>query len=79
MSLSTLLGSVQSILTAAGVSVASLAIVILGLRIMMKMRAQEGMREAFTGFGIIALGAAFVGAATALAGLLISIGQQING
>jgi hypothetical protein len=36
------------------------------------------MREAFQGFGMIALAALVIGGASGLAGLLISLGDQIG-
>ncbi|MEV7519490.1 hypothetical protein [Streptomyces sp. NPDC091371] len=72
-------GEIQSILTGIGTTVAICALLILGIRMLLSMKRGDGMREAFQGFGIIALAALIIGGATGLAGLLISLGGQIGG
>ncbi|MEU4931446.1 hypothetical protein AB0G54_33895 [Streptomyces yokosukanensis] len=72
-------GTVEGILRDAGTMVAVIALLILGIRMLMSMKRGDGMREAFQGFGLIALAALIIGGATGLAGLLISLGDQIGG
>ncbi|MFD8145100.1 hypothetical protein [Streptomyces sp. NPDC059708] len=72
-------GQIQTILTGIGTTVAICALLILGIRMLLSMKRGDGMREAFQGFGIIALAALIIGGATGLAGLLISLGAQIGG
>jgi hypothetical protein len=45
---------------------------------LMSMKRGDGMREAFQGFGMIALAALIIGGATGLASLLISLGSDIG-
>lgn len=45
----------------------------------MSMKRGDGMREAFQGFGMIALAALIIGGAGGLAGVLIGLGSQIGG
>ncbi|WP_149825785.1 TrbC/VirB2 family protein [Streptomyces tailanensis] len=71
-------GEVQEILTSAGTLVAVIALLVLGIRMLMSMKRGDGMREAFQGFGMIALAALVIGGASGLAGLLISLGDQIG-
>ncbi|MFC9926961.1 TrbC/VirB2 family protein [Streptomyces sp. NPDC127190] len=71
--------SIEGILRDAGTMVAVIALLILGIRMLMSMKRGDGMREAFQGFGLIALAALIIGGATGLAGLLISLGDQIGG
>ncbi|MEU9031393.1 hypothetical protein [Streptomyces sp. NPDC048383] len=71
-------GTVQSILRGLGTTVAICALLILGIRMLLSMKRGDGMREAFQGFGMIALAALIIGGATGLAGVLISLGEQIG-
>ncbi|MEU6983145.1 TrbC/VirB2 family protein [Streptomyces sp. NPDC046332] len=70
---------IQKILRDAGTMVAVIALLILGIRMLMSMKRGDGMREAFQGFGMIALAALIIGGATGLAGVLIGLGGQIGG
>ncbi|MGX5188400.1 TrbC/VirB2 family protein [Streptomyces avermitilis] len=72
-------GRIEDILRNAGTMVAVIALLILGIRMLMSMKRGDGMREAFQGFGMIALAALIIGGATGLAGLLISLGGEIGG
>lgn len=72
-------GEIQDILRSAGTMVAVIALLILGIRMLLSMKKGDGMREAFQGFGLIALAALIIGGATGLAGLLIDLGGQIGG
>ncbi|MFJ8507682.1 hypothetical protein [Streptomyces avermitilis] len=72
-------GEIETILRNAGTMVAVIALLILGIRMLMSMKRGDGMREAFQGFGVIALAALIIGGATGLAGLLIDLGGQIGG
>ncbi|MET7848049.1 hypothetical protein AB0D78_14015 [Streptomyces avermitilis] len=72
-------GEIETILRNAGTMVAVIALLILGIRMLMSMKRGDGMREAFQGFGMIALAALIIGGATGLAGLLIDLGGQIGG
>ncbi|MDX2393755.1 MULTISPECIES: hypothetical protein [unclassified Streptomyces] len=69
---------VQSILVGIGTTVAICALLILGIRMLLSMKRGDGMREAFQGFGMIALAALIIGGATGIAGLLIQLGGQIG-
>ncbi|MEC4018250.1 TrbC/VirB2 family protein [Streptomyces sp. H27-D2] len=71
--------NIQKILTNAGTMVAVIALLILGIRMLMSMKRGDGMREAFQGFGMIALAALIIGGATGLAAVLIGLGEQIGG
>ncbi|GAA0323580.1 hypothetical protein GCM10010302_73440 [Streptomyces polychromogenes] len=71
--------SVQTILAGLGGTVAACALLILGIRMLLSMKRGDGMREAFQGFGMIALAAFIIGGAAGLAGMLISLGEQIGG
>ncbi|MEU6088424.1 hypothetical protein ABZ865_16655 [Streptomyces sp. NPDC047085] len=77
--LDNMIGEIEGILRDAGTMVAVIALLILGIRMLMSMKRGDGMREAFQGFGLIALAALIIGGATGLAGLLISLGDQIGG
>ncbi|MFD5556223.1 TrbC/VirB2 family protein [Streptomyces sp. NPDC127068] len=70
---------IQDILQTAGATVAIIALLILGIRMLISMKQGEGLREAFQGFGMIALAALIIGSASGLAGALISLGTQIGG
>ncbi|MFE9564096.1 hypothetical protein ACFYM0_23645 [Streptomyces sp. NPDC006487] len=72
-------GEIQEILLGIGTTVAICSLLILGIRMLLSMKRGDGMREAFQGFGMIALAALIIGGATGLAGLLISLGEQIGG
>ncbi|WP_411084031.1 TrbC/VirB2 family protein [Streptomyces sp. cmx-18-6] len=78
-SLDSMFGEIQDILRNAGTMVAVIALLILGIRMLLSMKRGDGMREAFQGFGMIALAALIIGGATGLAGLLIDLGGQIGG
>ncbi|MGW2489401.1 hypothetical protein ACWCV9_19605 [Streptomyces sp. NPDC001606] len=78
-SLDDMFGRIETILRDAGTMVAVIALLILGIRMLMSMKRGDGMREAFQGFGLIALAALIIGGATGLAGLLIDLGGQIGG
>ncbi|WP_107417530.1 TrbC/VirB2 family protein [Streptomyces europaeiscabiei] len=69
----------ETLLTNAGTMVAVIALLILGIRMLMSMKRGDGMREAFQGFGMIALAALIIGGASGLAGVLIEIGGEIGG
>jgi H+/gluconate symporter-like permease len=71
-------GRIEDILRNAGTMVAVIALLILGIRMLMSMKRGDGMREAFQGFGMIALAALIIGGATGLASLLISLGSDIG-
>ncbi|MFD6877203.1 MULTISPECIES: TrbC/VirB2 family protein [unclassified Streptomyces] len=77
-SLEGMFGKVQSILTGLGTTVAICALLILGIRMLLSMKRGDGMREAFQGFGMIALAALIIGGATGLASVLITLGEQIG-
>ncbi|MEU6945812.1 TrbC/VirB2 family protein [Streptomyces sp. NPDC046316] len=70
---------ITEILTNIGTMVAVVALLILGIRMLMSMKRGDGMREAFQGFGMIALAALIIGGATGLAGVLIDLGKQVGG
>ncbi|MDJ0464303.1 TrbC/VirB2 family protein [Streptomyces sp. H27-C3] len=72
-------GNVENILRGAGTMVAIIALLILGIRMLMSMKRGDGMREAFQGFGMIALAALIIGGAAGLASMLIGLGEQIGG
>jgi H+/gluconate symporter-like permease len=72
-------GEIQDILTNAGTMVAVIALLVLGIRMLLSMKRGDGMREAFQGFGMIALAALIIGGASGLAGVLIDLGSQIGG
>jgi H+/gluconate symporter-like permease len=72
-------GEIETIVRNAGTMVAVIALLILGIRMLLSMKRGDGMREAFQGFGMIALAALIIGGATGLAGLLIDLGGQISG
>lgn len=72
-------GEIETILRNVGTMVAVIALLILGIRMLLSMKRGDGMREAFQGFGLIALAALIIGGATGLAGLLIDLGGQIGG
>ncbi|MFE9257592.1 hypothetical protein [Streptomyces sp. NPDC006879] len=72
-------GEIQKILVTIGTTVAVIALLILGIRMLLSMKRGDGMREAFQGFGMIALAALIIGGASGLAGLLIDLGAQIGG
>lgn len=72
-------GEIQEILTTIGTMVAVIALLILGIRMLMSMKRGDGMREAFQGFGMIAIAALIIGGATGLAGVLIDLGKQVGG
>ncbi|MEV5873608.1 hypothetical protein AB0L75_05100 [Streptomyces sp. NPDC052101] len=78
-SLDDMFGRIETILRDAGTMVAVIALLILGIRMLLSMKRGDGMREAFQGFGLIALAALIIGGATGLAGLLIDLGGQIGG
>nr|WP_202500343.1 hypothetical protein [Streptomyces sp. SID5476] len=72
-------GEIQDILTNVGTMVAVIALLVLGIRMLLSMKRGDGMREAFQGFGMIALAALIIGGASGLAGVLIDLGSQIGG
>ncbi|KUN10524.1 hypothetical protein AQI95_02095 [Streptomyces yokosukanensis] len=69
---------IEDILRNAGTMVAVIALLILGIRMLLSMKRGDGMREAFQGFGMIALAALIIGGATGLASLLIGLGSNIG-
>jgi len=77
--LQTLVDNIKTQLTNVGVGIAAIGLLWLGLRIMLKWRAQEGLREGFQGVGLVAVGCVLVGGAAGLAGLLINLGTTIGG
>ncbi|MFF3207509.1 MULTISPECIES: TrbC/VirB2 family protein [Streptomyces] len=70
---------IEEILRNAGTMVAVIALLVLGIRMLMSMKRGDGMREAFQGFGMIALAALIIGGASGLAGVLIGLGTEIGG
>ncbi|MET7649675.1 MULTISPECIES: TrbC/VirB2 family protein [unclassified Streptomyces] len=72
-------GKIEDILRNAGTMVAVIALLVLGIRMLMSMKRGDGMREAFQGFGMIALAALIIGGASGLAGVLIGLGTEIGG
>ncbi|MCH0542665.1 hypothetical protein I3F58_24515 [Streptomyces sp. MUM 203J] len=78
-SLNGMFSEIEKILRTAGTMVAVIALLILGIRMLMSMKRGDGMREAFQGFGMIALAALIIGGASGLAGVLIGLGGQIGG
>ncbi|MCS0635017.1 hypothetical protein NX801_04960 [Streptomyces sp. LP05-1] len=77
--LDSMFGQIQDILRNIGTMVAVIALLVLGIRMLLSMKRGDGMRDAFQGFGVIALAALIIGGATGLAGLLIDLGGQIGG
>ncbi|MCQ9134919.1 MULTISPECIES: TrbC/VirB2 family protein [Streptomyces] len=77
--LNEMFGQIEDILRNAGTMVAVIALLILGIRMLLSMKRGDGMREAFQGFGMIALAALIIGGASGLAGVLIGLGSQIGG
>lgn len=77
--LNDMFGQIEDILRNAGTMVAVIALLILGIRMLLSMKRGDGMREAFQGFGMIALAALIIGGASGLAGVLIGLGSQIGG
>jgi H+/gluconate symporter-like permease len=77
--LDSMFGEIQDILTNVGTMVAVIALLVLGIRMLLSMKRGDGMREAFQGFGMIALAALIIGGASGLAGVLIDLGSQIGG
>ncbi|WP_030621037.1 hypothetical protein [Streptomyces sclerotialus] len=71
--------SIESQLRAIGSMVAVIALLILGIRMLMSMKKGDGMREAFQGFGLIAVAALIIGSATGVAPMLIDMGTKIGG
>ncbi|GGV05414.1 hypothetical protein GCM10010260_48240 [Streptomyces filipinensis] len=69
---------IEDILRNAGTMVAVIALLVLGIRMLLSMKRGDGMREAFQGFGMIALAALIIGGATGLASLLIGLGSDIG-
>ncbi|MGW2046531.1 TrbC/VirB2 family protein [Streptomyces sp. NPDC001858] len=72
-------GKIEDILRNAGTMVAVIALLVLGIRMLLSMKRGDGMREAFQGFGMIALAALIIGGASGLAGVLIGLGTEIGG
>lgn len=77
--LNDMFGEIETILRNAGTMVAVIALLVLGIRMLLSMKRGDGMREAFQGFGMIALAALIIGGAGGLAGVLIGLGTQIGG
>ncbi|MGX2993623.1 hypothetical protein JNUCC64_04890 [Streptomyces sp. JNUCC 64] len=76
--LDSMFGEIEAILRNIGTMVAVIALLILGIRMLLSMKRGDGMREAFQGFGMIALAALIIGSATGLATLLIGLGEKIG-
>lgn len=74
-----LIQNVTDNLTALGITVATIALVLLGFKVMFSYFSEKGggLRDAFSGVGIVLIGALLVGGGAALAGAFIDFGGQL--
>jgi hypothetical protein len=77
--LNNLFGRIQGILQGVAVFALTVAIIIIGFKIMFAIRNGDNVRVAIQNMGVVAIAALIVGGASGIASLLSELGKQIGG
>jgi hypothetical protein len=77
--LNDLFGRIEGILQGVAVFALTVAIIIIGFKIMFAIRNGDNVRVAIQNMGVVAIAALIVGGASGIASLLWNIGQQVGG
>lgn len=70
-------GNLQNILLGLGVTLATIAFILLGIKAMMSFAKGGGLRDVFQGVGVILVGILLIGGGSALAGALMQIAKSL--
>ncbi|MET9019431.1 hypothetical protein ACWDWO_23675 [Actinopolymorpha singaporensis] len=77
--LDALFGRIERLLAGVAVGALTVAIIIIGFKIMFAIRRGDNFREAIQNMGVVAFAALLIGGASGIASLLSAIGRQIGG
>ncbi len=77
--LDALFGRIEGLLAGVAVGALTVAIIIIGFKIMFAIRSGDNIRVAIQNMGVVAFAALLIGGASGIAALLNSIGKQIGG
>jgi type IV secretory pathway VirB2 component (pilin) len=77
--LSALFERIQRLLGGVAAGALTVAIIIIGFKIMFAIRRGDNFREAIQNMGVVAFAALLIGGASGIAALLSAIGRQIGG
>lgn len=72
------LNSVRKLLIAIGAIIGAIGFMLIGIKAVVSAAAGKGMRDLLSGVGMVALGLILIGAASALAGFVMSIAESIQ-
>ncbi|WP_020574975.1 TrbC/VirB2 family protein [Actinopolymorpha alba] len=72
-------GRIQSLLAGVAVGALTVAIIIIGFKVMFAIRRGDNFREAIQNMGVVAFAALLIGGASGIAALLSAIGKQVGG
>lgn len=78
-SLADLFNNIATILQTAGVAALTVALIIIGFKVMFALRNGDNVREAIQNMGLVAIAALLIAGAGGIAALLSTIGRQIGG
>ncbi|REF36544.1 TrbC/VirB2 family protein [Thermasporomyces composti] len=70
---------IEGLLTGVAVGALTVAIIIIGFKIMFAIRSGDNVRMAIQNMGVVAFAALLIGGASGIAALLNAIGRQIGG
>jgi hypothetical protein len=77
--LNALFGRIEGLLAGVAVGALTVAIIIIGFKIMFAIRNGDNVRMAIQNMGVVAFAALLIGGASGIAALLNAIGKQIGG
>ncbi|GAA2757466.1 hypothetical protein [Actinopolymorpha rutila] len=77
--LDALFGRIERLLAGVAIGALTVAIIIIGFKIMFAIRRGDNFREAIQNMGVVAFAALLIGGASGIASLLSAIGRQIGG
>jgi hypothetical protein len=77
--LDALFGRIEGLLAGVAVGALTVAIIIIGFKIMFAIRSGDNIRVAIQNMGVVAFAALLIGGASGIAALLNAIGRQIGG
>lgn len=78
-SLQQVFNNIQGILLGIATTAITIALIIIGFKIMFAIRNGDNVRSAIQNMGVVAFAALLIGGAAGIAGLLRAIGEQIAG
>lgn len=71
--------NIQGILIGVATTAITIAVIIIGFKIMFAIRNGDNVRSAIQNMGVVAFAALLIGGAAGIAGLLQAVGKQIAG